>query len=232
VGYTSDVPYSNEPEPIALSWSGGKDSSYALYRIIKEGRYKVAFLITTITKDFNRISMHGIRRELLNMQADSLGIPILPVEISYKAGNAEYESKMKEVLESLQSKGINRVAFGDIYLEDIRKYREEKMSQIGMSCIFPIWGCDPLKLAGEIVNAGFKATICTLDPSKLSRDFIGNEYNMELIQSLPPSVDPCGERGEFHTFAYGGPIYRKPVRFRTGETVERDSFLFIDLIPA
>lgn len=218
-------------EPIAMSWSGGKDSSFALYTLMKDKRYRVVSLLTTITKEFDRISMHGVRRELLNRQSRSIEIPVLQVEITYRAGNEEYERKMKEAVESLKSQGISKVAFGDIYLEDIRRYREEKMAQAGMSCIFPLWGYDPGKLSRKIIESGFRATICTVDPKKIGKEYAGKDYSLELIESLPKNVDPCGEKGEFHTFAYNGPIFKSPVGFVRGEVVERDGFFFADLIP-
>jgi len=215
-----------------LSWSGGKDSALTLYETKKEGEFAVAALLTTLTRDFDRVSMHGVRRELLQMQASALGLPVHEVWISKNAPNVEYEEQMRKTLEKRKAEGIKHVIFGDLFLEDIRRYREERLSQIGMKGVFPLWGRPTRGLADFFVEKGFKAILCTVDPKALSREFCGREYDQSLIRDLPAGVDPCGENGEFHTFVYDGPIFRERIEVRTGEVVQRDGFFFADIIPA
>jgi uncharacterized protein (TIGR00290 family) len=221
----------NEKERIVHSWSGGKDSSIALYRVISLGTYEPVRLLTTATYDYKRVSMHGVRLELAFMQAKSIGIPLDVVYISKNATNEEYESKMREILTKYKEDGISKVSFGDIFLEDIKKYRETKMAERGMSCIFPIWGRDTKQLAHEIIKLGFKGIICTVDSRKLGKEFAGRMYDLELLKSLPKDVDPCGENGEFHTFIFDGPIFKKSIAVKKGETILRDSFYFTDILP-
>ncbi len=221
-----------EKERIVHSWSGGKDSSIALYKVVSSGLYKPVRLLTTATYDYKRVSMHGVRLELAFMQAESIGLPLDVVYLSRNATNEEYESKMRAALTKYKEDGISKVSFGDIFLEDIRKYRETRMAEIGMGCVFPIWGKDTKDLAFEIIKLGFKAIICTVDSRKLGKEFAGRMYDLELLKSLPKDVDPCGERGEFHTFVFDGPIFRNRIAVKKGETVLRDSFYFTDLLPA
>jgi len=218
-------------ETIVHSWSGGKDSSMALYEIIKEGRYRPKYLLTTVNKDYGRVSMHGVRSELAEEQARSIGIKLDVSYLSSRSSNEEYERVMREKLLRYKVEGIRKVSFGDIFLEDIRKYRESKMNELEMECIFPIWGRNTKSLAREIISLGFRAIICTVDSRKLSKDFAGREFDAKFLQSLPAGVDPCGENGEFHTFVYDGPIFKWDIRVKIGETVLRDSFYFTDLIP-
>jgi uncharacterized protein (TIGR00290 family) len=218
-------------ERVVLSWSGGKDSCMALERLLRSGNYRVISLLTTITKDYDRISMHGVRRELLEAQSKSLGLQLDLVYISKNAKNEEYEEKMKEKMQAYKARGIRKVAFGDIFLREIREYRESRMNQLGMRCLFPLWGIDTSKLAKEFISQGFRAVICTVDPSKLSKDFAGSEFSTESLAKLPRNVDPCGERGEFHTFVYDGPLFANRIEFSLGEVLLRDNFYFADLVP-
>jgi uncharacterized protein (TIGR00290 family) len=216
---------------ILLSWSGGKDSALALREIIRNKEHGVRALLTTVTEDFDRISMHGVRRSLLIAQASSLGIPVEEVWIPKDASNEAYEARMKAVLTRYKDRGIEGVAFGDIFLQGIRSYREGKLAQIGMRGIFPLWGRDTGRLAREFIDAGFRAVLCCVDPGKLSKEFCGKEFDTAFLESIPASVDPCGENGEFHTFVYAGPIFNNEIPISKGEVILRDGFYFADLIP-
>ena len=219
-------------EKIILCWSGGKDSAYSLFEIQREGNYEVAALLTTVTEDYDRISMHGVRRSLLEAQATSLGIPLTKVWIPKNCSNEIYEARMKEALLDFQKEEINRVAFGDIFLEDLRKYRENNLAQVGMSAVFPIWKRDTRELARNFIGAGFKAVISCVDPKVLDESFAGRSFDQQFLASLPTGVDPCGENGEFHSFVHAGPIFKEPIAHRVGEVVHRDSFIYCDLLPA
>jgi uncharacterized protein (TIGR00290 family) len=218
-------------EKIVLSWSGGKDSAFALHALLSQKKYDVRYLLTTVTRDYGRVSMHGVRQELLLEQAKRTSIESDIAYISRDAGNAEYESVMNGKTAKYVGEGIKNIAFGDLFLQDIRNYREKKMSGTGMNCIFPIWGMSTTVLANEIIKMGFKAIVCTVDPKKLDREFVGREFDENFLSSLPSEVDPCGENGEFHSFVYDGPIYDSPIKVRKGETVLRDGFYFSDIKP-
>ena len=219
-------------ERVLFTWSGGKDSAMALYELQKSQSYEIAALLTTVTEDFNRISMHGVRHILLERQAESLGFPLERVLISRNSSNEEYESSMREVLERYKADGIESVVFGDIFLEDVRKYREDNLSRIGMEGIFPLWGRDTLELAHAFIGAGFRSIITCIDGSALGRGYAGRLYDEQLLSGLPEDVDPCGEHGEFHTFVFDGPPFSEAVAFRRGRVVLRDErFYFCDLLP-
>jgi uncharacterized protein (TIGR00290 family) len=216
---------------LLMSWSGGKDSALALHEIMRAGKYNVAALMTTVTRDFDRISMHGVRRSLLHAQAASLGLPVEEIWIPKAATNEVYEAQMRTVLMKYKGEGIKEVAFGDLFLQDIRAYREERLAQVGMRGIFPLWGRDTTKLAREFIGLGFKAVLCCVDPRKLGKEFCGREYDESLLESFPPAVDPCGENGEFHSFVYAGPVFDHEIPITKGEVVLRDGFYFADLLP-
>jgi uncharacterized protein (TIGR00290 family) len=219
-------------ERVLFSWSGGKDSAMALYEIQKGRNTKVSALLTTVTEEYDRVSMHGLRRTLLEQQADSLGYPLEKVLIPKNASNEEYESKMEEVLLRYKRDGVNSVVFGDIFLEDVRRYREGNLARIGMNGIFPIWGRNTDELAHTFIAMGFKAVTVCVDSNALDRGFVGRTFDEGFLSSLPSGVDPCGENGEFHSFVYDGPIFRKRVSHRIGEIVLRDNrFYYCDLIP-
>jgi uncharacterized protein (TIGR00290 family) len=220
-----------QSEGVLVSWSGGKDSCLALYEIQKTPNLHVEALLTTLTRDFDRISMHGVRRALLERQAASLGLPLQQILISKDATNEEYESKMGEALSAYRDSGIDRVAFGDLFLQDIRAYRERLLAKHDMVGLYPIWGRDTSKLIREFIEAGFKTAVVCVDPAQLDPSFVGRVIDDEFLAQLPPGVDPCGENGEFHTFVFDGPIFRNPVKFSFGEIVCRDSFWFCDLVP-
>ena len=217
--------------PILISWSGGKDSSLALHEIKKTGEYEIAALITTVTSNYDRVSMHGLHTDLLEQQAKSLDIPLQKVFISKNASNDEYESAFNDVLLSRKKKGIDKVVFGDLFLEEIKKYRENLLGKIGMECVFPIWKRDTGKLAQEFIELDFKAKTICVDSEVLGEEFAGREYDYDFLKDLPEGIDPCGENGEFHTFVYDGPIFKKPIEHKLGEIVLRDKrFYYCDII--
>jgi uncharacterized protein (TIGR00290 family) len=215
-----------------VSWSGGKDSCVALHEIQKAPNIRVEALLTTVTRDFDRISMHGVRRVLLERQAESLGLPLRQIFISRGAGNDEYEQRMGETLATYRDQGINVVVFGDLFLQDIRAYRERLLARCNMTGLFPVWGRDTAQFIREFIGLGFKAVVVCVDPAQLDSAFSGRLIDENFLADLPPDVDPCGENGEFHTFVFDGPNFRKPVNFSIGEIVCRDSFWFCDLVPA
>jgi uncharacterized protein (TIGR00290 family) len=219
------------PEDVVFCWSGGKDSAMALHALGAEPGVRIAGLLTTVTEEYDRISMHGVRRALLEQQAESLGLPLHAVLIPPQCVNATYEARMKDALEQHLARGVRRVAFGDIFLEDLRVYREQNLAKVGMEAVFPIWKRDTRELARELIRLGFRAIAVCIDPRVLDSSFAGRELDESFFSDLPPGVDPCGENGEFHTFVFDGPIFRTPIRFRAGETVHRDGFYFCDLLP-
>jgi len=216
---------------VLMSWSGGKDSALALGEMIASKRYRVKALLTTLTEGYDRISMHGVRRNLLKAQALSLGLPLEEVWIPKKANNEVYEDRMWRVLSRYKEEGVQQVGFGDLFLRDIRSYREEKLAQIGMSGVFPLWGRDTHELAGEFLEKGFRAVVCCVDPRKMSEQFCGRDYDADFLEAIPGTVDPCGENGEFHTFVCAGPIFREEILVTKGRVVLRDGFCFADLLP-
>jgi uncharacterized protein (TIGR00290 family) len=219
-------------EEVLFTWSGGKDSVLALYELQKGDDHEVVALLTTLTEDYERISMHGVRSILLERQADSLGLPIEKVYIPRNPSNEEYEAKMKEVLQKYLRAGVSSVVFGDIFLEDLRRYREDNLSKTGMQAIFPIWKRDTTELAHTFIDLGFKAVITCIDSNFLNKTFVGRLFDRQLLSELPTNVDPCGENGEFHSFVYDGPIFQKTVSYTKGEVALRDNrFWFCDLIP-
>jgi len=219
-------------EKIIVSWSAGKDSALALHELMRIGIYEIVSLITTVTEEYERISMHGVRRILLERQADSLGLPLEQVYIAKNCSNDEYESKMRTVLLKYRDKGVSAVAFGDIFLEDLRRYREKNLALIGMKGIFPLWGKNARKLVGKILSLGFDAVVTCVDSQFLNKTFVGRKFDKQFLSALPATIDPCGENGEFHSFVYNGPIFRYCIEHRTGEIVLRDNrFYFCDLMP-
>lgn len=219
-------------ERILVSWSGGKDSAMTLYALIREKTYNIAALLTTVTQDYDRISMHGVRRSLLERQAVSLGFPLEIVWISKQDSCQEYESKMHQALEKYVDRGVLRVASGDIFLQDLRRYREENLSKIGMKGVFPLWERSTRELAHGFIASGFGAVVSCVDSRALSKGFAGRAFDEAFLGDLPQDVDPCGENGEFHTFVYDGPIFKKRISYSFGEMVLRDDrFYFSDLIP-
>ncbi|MEW6441965.1 MAG: diphthine--ammonia ligase [bacterium] len=218
---------------VILSWSGGKDSALCLHAIRQAGRYEVAALLTTVTEGYQRVSMHGVREELLEDQAASLGVPLDKVPIPMNGSNEEYEGRMKTVLEKWLAAGVARVAFGDIFLEDLRKYREDNLAKLSMQAHFPLWKKDTAELARQFIRLGFRAVVTCVDCRALDRSFAGREIDERFLADLPAGADPCGENGEFHSFVWDGPLFRRPVRLERGQAVLRDErFCFCDLLPA
>jgi uncharacterized protein (TIGR00290 family) len=219
------------PEDVLFCWSGGKDSAMALHALQSAQSHRVTALLTTVTEEFDRISMHGVRRVLLERQAESIGLPLHAVLIPPQCVNATYEARMNDALNEHLARGVHRVAFGDIFLEDLRVYREQNLARIGMEALFPIWKRDSRELARDFLRLGFQAITVCVDPRVLDSSFAGRLLDESFFADLPPSVDPCGENGEFHTFVFDGPVFNTPIRFATGEKVLRDGFYFCDLLP-
>jgi uncharacterized protein (TIGR00290 family) len=217
---------------LALSWSGGKDSALALWVLGREHGIVPRALITTVTDAYDRVSMHGVRRSLVALQAGAVGVPLVEIEIPVGCTNDVYEQRMTDALASEPLRSVDAVAFGDLFLEDIRSYREDRLASVGKAGHFPLWHRDTTRLAREFIGAGFEAFIVCLDPAKLDRSFAGRRFDDRLLADLPVGVDPCGENGEFHTFVYAGPIMAAPIDVEVGETVERDGFVFSDLTAA
>lgn len=219
-------------EKILFSWSGGKDSSLALHEILKSGKYKVAALMTTVTQDYDRISMHGVRSELLSKQAEALNLSLEKMFISKNSSNMDYEEIMGRLLNQYQSNGVNTVAFGDIFLDDLRRYREENLAKVQMNALFPLWKKDSVNLAEYFIDCGFRAILTCVDTDCLDKGFCGREYDLSLLSDLPENVDPCGENGEFHTFVYAGPIFDREILIAKGDIILKDErFCFCDLLP-
>lgn len=201
-------------------WSGGKDSAYCLNKVIAENLYDIKYLLTTVSEPYKRISMHGVREELLDMQAASIGIPLIKIRLS-EATNYDYEKQMETTLLKAKSEGIEHVIFGDIFLEDLRQYRETNLAKINMKAVFPLWKQNTSELLRNFVNEGFKTIVCCTNDGFLGEEWAGKEIDAEFADRLPVNVDPCGENGEYHTFCYEGPIFRKKIEFETGEKIYR-----------
>ena len=212
-----------------LSWSSGKDSAWALHVMRQKGEYEIVGLVTTINERYDRVAMHAVRVSLLQQQCDSVGIPSWKIPIPYPCSNEQYESAIKQLLEKAKAEGISHFAFGDLFLEDIRQYREKQLANTGISPLFPLWKIPTDQLAREMVQSGLRAFITCVDPKQIDSSFVGRIFDESFLNDLPPSVDPCGERGEFHSFAFAGPMFQWPIEIVAGEIVERDGFIFADL---
>jgi uncharacterized protein (TIGR00290 family) len=219
------------PENVIFCWSGGKDSALALYEIINSRQYNILTLLTTVTEDYDRISMHGVRRVLLEQQAMSLNLPLEIVYIPKDCTNEEYQNRMVQILEKYQRQGTSSVVFGDIFLEDVRKYREENLAKMDMKGIFPLWKKDSHRLTRKFIDSGFKAIVTCVDAKVLDGSFAGRIIDDDFIKDLPENIDPNGENGEFHSFVFDGPIFKEKIPFSLGEVVQRDSLYFVDLLP-
>jgi uncharacterized protein (TIGR00290 family) len=217
---------------VVVSWSGGKDSALALRAALADPGLAVGGLVTTVTAGYERVSMHGVRTALLAAQAEAVGLPLRQVRIPPGATNELYESAMSDALRECREAGVTGVVFGDLFLEDVRRYRERLVGALDLEPLFPLWHRDTAALAAEFAEAGFRAVVVCVDPRQVDAGFCGREYDSRFVADLPPSADRCGERGEFHTFVYDGPIFRRPVGVRRGEVVERDGFVFCDLVGA
>jgi uncharacterized protein (TIGR00290 family) len=213
-----------------LAWSSGKDSAWALHTIRQQGEFEVVALLTTINRTHQRVAMHAVRESLVEMQAAAAGLPLVKVLIPSPCSNEIYEQAMSEAMARARAEGVWHIAFGDLFLEDIRAYREKHLAACGMTPVFPVWGINTRRLAEEMLTGGLSAFLTCVDPRKLDRIFAGRRFDAHLLRELPPSVDPCGENGEFHTFANAGPMFEREIPVEVGEVVERDGFVFADLL--
>ncbi|MFQ3591844.1 MAG: ATP-binding protein [Gemmataceae bacterium] len=218
---------------VLLSWSSGKDSAWALHVLRQRGEVEVVGLVTTFNEAFGRVAMHGVRLELVQAQAEAAGLPLWSVPLPWPCSNDEYETRMRQLIERAQSAGVTAFAFGDLFLEDIRAYRERQLAGTGIEPLFPLWGTadETPTLARAMIAGGLRATLACVDPRHLTSSFAGRAFDTELLADLPYGVDPCGERGEFHTFCHAGPMFQRSIPVRVGEVVERDGFVFADLLP-
>lgn len=214
-----------------LSWSSGKDSAWALQVALECGEFEVVALLTTVNATHGRVAMHAVRESLLDAQAEAVGLPLVKVSIPSPCPNAIYEAAMRKAMEQARAAGVTHAVFGDLFLEDIRAYRQKNLAACGMTPVFPLWKLDTRKLAQEMMAAGLGAYLTCIDPKKLAPSFAGRLFDARLLADLPAGVDPCGENGEFHTFAFSGPMFRLPIPVEVGEIMERDGFVFADLLP-
>jgi uncharacterized protein (TIGR00290 family) len=217
---------------ILLSWSSGKDSAWSLHVLRQRGEHEVVGLLTTFNEEADRVAMHAVRRELVERQAAAAGLPLWAVALPWPCSNEQYELLLARACAKAVAEGIEGVAFGDLFLEDVRAYREKQMKDSGLRPVFPVWGLPTRALAEEMITGGTRAKLTCVDTGKLDRSFVGHEFDGELLSALPENVDPCGERGEFHSFVYAGPMLEGVVEVAVGETVVRDQFVFADLIPS
>jgi uncharacterized protein (TIGR00290 family) len=215
---------------VLVSWSSGKDSAWMLHLLRQEGRLEPAALLTTINETADRVAMHGVRRSILEAQAVAAGLPLHVIPLPHPCSNEVYEARMRAAVERAVADGFTFAAFGDLFLEDVRQYRERQLAGTGLAPIFPLWGRDTAALAREMICAGVTATITCVDPRVLDRRFAGRRFDAALLGELPPGVDPCGERGEFHTVVTSGPMFRREITVKPGAVVEREGFVFADLL--
>jgi uncharacterized protein (TIGR00290 family) len=215
-----------------LSWSSGKDSAWALHVLRQEDAFEIVGLMTTVNAVHDRVAMHAVRSELLRKQADAAGLALWTIPIPSPCSNSEYEAAMATTMQRAVAEGVTHVAFGDLYLEDVRKYREDKLRGTGITPVFPLWGIPTRDLASQMVASGLRARLTCVDPRKLPKEFAGRDFDQALLTELPEGVDPCGENGEFHSFTYSGPMFGAPIPIVSGEVVERDGFVFADVLPA
>jgi uncharacterized protein (TIGR00290 family) len=215
---------------VLLSWSSGKDSAWALHLLRQRADVQVVALVTTFNEAFGRVAMHAVRRELVHMQAERAVLPLWEIPLPWPCSNAQYEEQMAGVCARAVAEGIEQVAFGDLYLRDIRAYREKQLAGTGLEPVFPVWDIPTRQLAGEMIAAGVRAKLTCVDPRKLDASFAGRDFDESLLRDLPDGIDPCGENGEFHTFCYASPVFRAAIPVTVGEVVERDGFVFADLV--
>lgn len=218
--------------PVVLSWSSGKDSAWTLKALREDPRYEVTGLLTTINQSARRVAMHAVREALLKQQAESLGLKLRMVPLPWPCSNADYEQRMGAALQELAAQGVRAIAFGDLFLEDIRAYREKQLAGTPLDAVFPIWGRNTRELAEEMIASGLRAVLTCVDPKQIDRKFAGRSYDGKLLAELPQSADPCGERGEFHTFACDGPMFQRAIAIEAGAITEREGFVYADLRPA
>jgi uncharacterized protein (TIGR00290 family) len=214
-----------------LAWSTGKDSAWSLHRVRQQNEIEIVALLTTVNRTHARVAMHAVRETLLEAQAEAANLPLIRVPIPSPCLNAEYEEAMSAAMNRARAEGVTHMVFGDLFLPDIRKYREEQLAKCGMIPIFPLWGLKTDQLARDMIAGGLSAYVTCIDPKQLDRGFAGRNFDIQFLADLPPHVDPCGENGEFHTFASAGPMFRQPIKVERGEIVEREGFVFADLLP-
>ncbi|MDH3687531.1 MAG: adenine nucleotide alpha hydrolase [Myxococcales bacterium] len=219
-------------DEIWLCWSSGKDSAWTLRALQDDPRVRVTTLVTTMNAAFDRVAMHSVRRTLVEQQAAAAGLELELVEIPWPCTNAQYEAAMAALVTRARDAGVTKMAFGDLFLADVRQYREKMLADTGIEARFPIWGRDTRELADEMVANGLEAVVTCIDPKVLGSEWAGRRFDAEFLAALPAGIDPCGERGEFHTFTYAGPMFEAPIPIETGEVVERDGFVFADVLPA
>lgn len=216
---------------VLLSWSSGKDSAWTLHLLGQNPEVQVVALLTSFNAEANRVAMHAVRRALVETQAARIGIPLWAVDLPWPCSNVEYEDRMRAVCQRASTENITAVAFGDLFLQDIRDYRERQLQETGLEPLFPVWQIPTEQLGRHMIAAGLKAKITCVDPSKLEKGFAGRDYDLDLLRALPAGVDPCGENGEFHTFVYDAPVFASAIGVETGEIIERDGFVFADVVP-
>jgi uncharacterized protein (TIGR00290 family) len=214
---------------VALSWSSGKDSAWSLHLLRQDPSVEVVALITTLNEQFDRVAMHAVRRQLLERQAESVGVPVWTVPLPWPCSNEEYEARMRDLCARSIQEGVDAMAFGDLFLTDIRAYREKQLTGTGLQPLFPVWQIPTAELARTMIGSGLRAKITCVDPQVLPAEFAGRDFDSRFLADLPPGIDPCGENGEFHSFVYDGPGFREPINVSVGEIVERDGFVFADL---
>ena len=214
---------------VLVSWSSGKDSAWMLHKLKQDPAVEIGGLLTTMNEAFDRVAMHAVRRTLLEAQARAARVPLFTIPLPWPCTNEDYEARMRAAVSAAVDDGFTHVAFGDLFLEDVRRYREDKLAGSGLTPIFPLWGIPTPGLAEEMVDGGLRAILTCVNPKHLDRSFAGREFDRRLLRDLPAAVDPCGERGEFHSFAYGGPMYDTPISVTAGEVVDRDGFVFADV---
>jgi uncharacterized protein (TIGR00290 family) len=219
-------------KPTLLSWSSGKDSAWALHLLRKTNEYEIVGLLTTFNRAADRVAMHGVRRSLVRAQAEAVGIPLWEVDLPWPCSNDDYEFAMKRTCDKAVESGIEYVAFGDLFLTDIREYREKQLRNTGLQPIFPVWGLPTRELAQEMLRSGLRARLACIDTKQIGADFAGREFDAQLLSDLPPTADPCGENGEFHSFVYAGPMFSKSIPVEVGEVVMREQFAYADLRPS
>jgi uncharacterized protein (TIGR00290 family) len=217
-------------KPTLLSWSSGKDSAWSLHLLRQQGEYEIVGLLTTFNREANRVAMHGVRRDLVEAQAEAAGVPLWQVDLPSPCSNTDYESIMREECRAAVRSGIECIAFGDLFLRDVREYREKQLQGSGLKPIFPVWGIPTNELARTMMGSGLKAKLSCVDSASLSPEFVGRDFDEHLLSDLPPQIDPCGENGEFHSFVYAAPVFKRDIGVAVGEIVTRDRFVFADLI--
>jgi uncharacterized protein (TIGR00290 family) len=215
---------------VALSWSSGKDSAWTLHVLRQQPDITVVALITTFNSEANRVAMHAVRRALVEAQAERTCLPLWPVELPWPCSNEEYEQRMRSVCQRAVAENVTGIAFGDLFLQDVRDYRVRQLRGSGLTPLFPVWQIPTDRLARDMIAGGVKAKLTCVDPARLAKSFAGRDYDLQLLQNLAPEIDPCGENGEFHTFVYDSPVLSSPVPVRAGEVVERDGFVFADVV--